>query len=258
MRLINVETYELETFADHRSTPEYAILSHTWGAEEVLFQDVQPVTDDTKKKLGWKKIEYTCRQAQKDELRYGWVDTCCIDKTSSAELSEAINSMFAWYKEAKICYAYLTDVDELVEGHEGQDGIPGEDALATTSTTEQSASVDSSGDAAGNQDDTAITQEEVGKPVEAEQDRTSGDGFHENEKRAFEDQFKASRWFTRGWTLQELIGPPTMEFYSAQWKPLGSLLKLAPIVAGVTNIPLPLLYRECEVTSYCAARRMCE
>ena len=91
MRLINVETFELESFADHTNAHKYAILSHTWGEDEVLFHDVQPVTEATKGKLGWKKIEYTCRQAQEDGLTHAWVDTCCIDKSSSAELSEAIN-----------------------------------------------------------------------------------------------------------------------------------------------------------------------
>jgi hypothetical protein len=42
---------------------------------------------------------------------------CTVDKSSSAELSEAINSMFAWYTNAKVCYAYLQDIssadDEL-------------------------------------------------------------------------------------------------------------------------------------------------
>lgn len=115
MRLLNFETIELESFNDHRTTPAYAILSHTWGADEVLFQDVQPVTDATKDKDGWKKIEYTCRQAKKDGLKYCWVDTCCIDKSSSAELSEAINSMFACYQESKICYVYMVDVTQAAE-----------------------------------------------------------------------------------------------------------------------------------------------
>lgn len=86
MRLINVDTYELESF------------------------DVQPVTEATKQKLGWSKIEYSCQQARKDGCKYAWVDTCCIDKSSSAELSEAIDSMFDGYQQARICYVYMADV----------------------------------------------------------------------------------------------------------------------------------------------------
>lgn len=48
-------------------------------------------------------------------LTYGQIDTCCINKESSAELSEAINSMYAWYEKAAICYAYLDDVSATVD-----------------------------------------------------------------------------------------------------------------------------------------------
>lgn len=68
-------------------------------------------SDEAKSKSGYKKIQRTCEQADKDGLDYAWVDTCCIDKTGSAELSEAINLMFRWYKDAKICYACLEDVE---------------------------------------------------------------------------------------------------------------------------------------------------
>ena len=60
------------------------------------------------RKEGYQKIMYCCRQAQRDGLKYCWVDTCSIDKSSSAELSEAINSMFRYYGDAKVCYAYLS------------------------------------------------------------------------------------------------------------------------------------------------------
>jgi hypothetical protein len=90
--------------------PHYAILSHTWGAdyEEVTYKDLIEATGRTK--IGYKKMEFCINQALKDNLQYTWVDTCCIDKSSSAELSEAINSMFAWYRNAAKCYVYLSDV----------------------------------------------------------------------------------------------------------------------------------------------------
>jgi hypothetical protein len=87
-----------------KSTPPYAILSHTWGAdsEEVTFKDI---TDGVgKNKVGYNKIRFCSTQATSNSLQFFWVDTCCIDKSSSAELSEAINSMFSWYRNAARCY----------------------------------------------------------------------------------------------------------------------------------------------------------
>jgi len=109
MRLINVEVLQLEEFFGDQ-IPEYAILSHTWGTpkDEVNFKDMS--CEKFKHKVGYQKIRYLCQQASKDGLLWAWCDTCCIDKDSSAELSEAINSMFQWYQNAKICYAYLSDV----------------------------------------------------------------------------------------------------------------------------------------------------
>lgn len=93
MRLINVKTYEV---VEHMNDDvvQYAILSHTWGAEEIILQEMNLLDERIKAKQGFKKIEYTCRQARSEGFDWAWVDTCCIDKTSSAELSEAINSMF--------------------------------------------------------------------------------------------------------------------------------------------------------------------
>lgn len=90
--------------------PPYAVLSHTWGADddEVTFKDL--LKNRGKNKPGYRKLSFCCRQAAEDGLDFFWVDTCCIDKTSSAELSEAINSMFKWYQKADRCYVFLTDV----------------------------------------------------------------------------------------------------------------------------------------------------
>ncbi|KAJ2972599.1 hypothetical protein NUW58_g9152 [Xylaria curta] len=109
MLLINTETLKLEEF--HGESPKYAILSHTWGDDEVTLQEFIEAGEETKRKQGYTKILTACRQARLEDISYCWVDTCCIDKTSSAELSEAINSMFNWYKHAKICFAYLSDFD---------------------------------------------------------------------------------------------------------------------------------------------------
>ena len=106
MRLINVSTLQLEYFIDQEHAPPYAILSHTWGEGEVSTQDfMSPSRAATEKLRGFPKIHLTCRQAQLDALTHAWVDTCCIDKTSSAELTEAINSMYEWYQKSTVCYS---------------------------------------------------------------------------------------------------------------------------------------------------------
>lgn len=159
MYLVNAATLELEEFQSNK-IPSYAILSHTWGnsKDEVTFRDISGSYTDSKHKPGFQKIEFCATQAMKDGFQYCWVDTCCIDKSSSAELSEAINSMFSWYKNSEICYVYMADVD-----------------------AEQSALIDS--------------------------------------------QLENSRWFTRGWTLQELLAPRTCQFFDKTWTPIGILQK---------------------------------
>jgi hypothetical protein len=150
MRLLDVETRQLEEFFGV-AIPPYAILSHTWGKEEVTFRDLE--VPGHQAKAGYAKIDGCCRQAATDGLKYVWIDTCCIDKLSSAELSEAINSMFRWYENSQVCYAYLEDVP------------PNTDAYTSES-------------------------------------------------------FRKSRWFTRGWTLQEMIAPKATIFFATDWDPL--------------------------------------
>jgi hypothetical protein len=78
--------------------PPYAILSHRWGGDEVLFEDL--VNDTCESKAGYGKILFCSEQAARDQLQYFWIDTCCIDKWNLRELSKAINSMFSWYQNA--------------------------------------------------------------------------------------------------------------------------------------------------------------
>ncbi|KAK6382265.1 hypothetical protein LTS17_004152 [Exophiala oligosperma] len=118
MRLLRTTKYTLEEFYDEDEL-WYAILSHTWAEEEVTFQDLtttdRPVNFKSKK--GFEKLRKTCLRAKEDGLEYVWIDTCCINKQSSAELSESINSMYRWYQNAVTCYAYLADVTfEPIEG----------------------------------------------------------------------------------------------------------------------------------------------
>jgi hypothetical protein len=155
-----------------RDVPAYAILSHTWGKEEVSFQEVDAGTG--KDRAGWKKIDFCAKQAGADGLRYIWVDTCCIDRRNAVELSEAINSMFRWYQKAARCYVYLSDV--------------------------------------------------------------SIDGQHGQSNPAWTVAFKESRWFTRGWTLQELIAPTSVDFFSSEGERFGNKLTLEHMIHEITSI----------------------
>lgn len=134
MRLINATTFELKEFFD-ADLPPYAILSHRWGEHEVSYQDWLYVTKQfpprwggvyleeeaskIKSSAGYKKIMDACMMARWDDLEWIWADTCCIDKTNLAELSEAINSMYRWYKGSELCYAYLQDVKIHADGSDG-------------------------------------------------------------------------------------------------------------------------------------------
>jgi hypothetical protein len=90
--------------------PPYAILSHTWGAdeEEVTYSDL--LHGKGQDKAGYQKLQFCMQQARNDAIDYFWIDTCCIDKSSSSELTEAITSMYRWYQHATVCYVYLSDV----------------------------------------------------------------------------------------------------------------------------------------------------
>ena len=166
MRLLDTQNIEICEFSEW--IPQYAILSHTWAKEEVT---LQIVLDKARPELqGWTKIWQSCKRAAEDGWQYIWIDTCCIDKTSSVELSEAINSMFRWYSDAAVCYAYLADV-----------------------TTR------------------------------------SGDPISRRE-------FVASRWFTRGWTLQELLAPSFLMFLDGSWNEIGTRSECADAIALATGI----------------------
>jgi len=158
--------------------PEYAILSHTWGAdtEEVTYRDLIDGTGENK--VGYEKLRFCGEQAGHDSLQYFWVDTCCIDKSNNTELAEAINSMFRWYRNAAKCYVYLTDVS--------------------------SPDID-----IGDKSDHLLWQM----------------------------AFRTSRWFTRGWTLQELIAPTSVEFFSQNRKLLGDKKSLERYICEITRIP---------------------
>ena len=117
MWLLSTSRAELKFFpAPEEVTGGYAILSHVWGDNEQTFQEVQVLGEKyTKAGINPRghvapKIRDSCVLAQKHGYRWIWIDTCCIDKTSSSELSEAINSMFRYYALSEVCYVLLQDV----------------------------------------------------------------------------------------------------------------------------------------------------
>lgn len=172
------------TFADH-DIPLYAILSHTWGpdGEEITYENLMDKNssnlDKVKQKTSFKKLEFCADQAERDDLSYFWIDTCCIKKSSDAELSEAIRSMFEWYANAIECYVFLSDVPNPKD---------------PTSTTESS--------------------------------------------------FDSSRWFIRGWKLQELIAPKSITFFSRTGEPLGNKISKLQQLHKITGIATKALKQE--------------
>ena len=206
MRVLDTYTGQFKEI--NPRTESYAILSHTWDPEgEQAYQELRqiqkrypppdnydpsdlnddpqsylrflfklPPTSDERATSIWTdpelspKIAEACRVAYENGYRYLWIDSCCIDKTSSSELSESINSMYQWYALSDVCYAFLPH-------------------------------------------------------VRAEEDHQE-EGSH----------FRESRWFTRGWTLQELIAPFDVWFFSKDWTFIGSKDNLADLVVEVTNI----------------------
>lgn len=182
MRLLDVRTQKLKTFYNH-DLPRYAILSHTWLSDdqEVTFAQIQQ-PEACVGMAGYAKVVFLCEQAAKEGFEYAWIDTCCIDKTSSAELSEAINSMFEWYQRSDVCYALLSDIDD--------------------------------------------------------------------------EDFLESKWWTRAWTLQELLAPTLVKFFNKDGFLIGTKNELAPAIEDTTGIDSLVLLRPMHMFGYSVAQRM--
>lgn len=131
MRLLRLSDHGELTITKHDDDklPPYAVLSHTWGddEDEVTYHDVKH--DKGKSKPGYAKLLFCGRQAQKDDLQDFWVDTCCINKESDAELQESLNSMFRYYQRSAKCYVYLADVSALKRDITGQTRGNSQDAF---------------------------------------------------------------------------------------------------------------------------------
>lgn len=110
MWLLETTSLELKEFMG-RERPRYVILSHRWQGEELSLRDMKPKhREQLASRPGYAKVRAFCDKARDEGYQWAWVDTCCIDKKSSAELSEAINSMYQWYSDAGVCFAYLVDL----------------------------------------------------------------------------------------------------------------------------------------------------
>ncbi|KAK0734629.1 heterokaryon incompatibility protein-domain-containing protein [Lasiosphaeria miniovina] len=210
MRLLDTKKLRVVEFADN-AIPSYSILSHTWGDQEITYQDIVSLSSgsrnlsavfnldsEVKSKKGFAKVKNAAALAAEDGFAYLWIDTCCIDKASSAELSEAINSMYRWYEESDLCYAYLSDV------------VPAREELPSAANS----------------------------------------------------TFRRSRWFTRGWTLQELLAPKEVRFFASDWSYLGSHIPPSPNIIGknllteITSIDQRVLQGTLEPRQVSVATRM--
>ncbi|KAI0779269.1 heterokaryon incompatibility protein-domain-containing protein [Fomes fomentarius] len=195
MRLLQINT-GLFHYVDDPRQVRYVILSHVWGHEkqEQSFQEARAIQESSTQNLPHEtclarlsqKVQRFCAVARRDGYDYGWVDTVCIDKTSIPELSEAINSMYDWYRLADACYAILDDVDDAAD----------------------------------------------------------------------REQFRRSKWFTRGWTLQELIAPKTVLFLSDQLELIGSKQTLSALIEAVTGVERAVLTSDLPLEALSIAHRI--
>jgi hypothetical protein len=106
MHLLDTSALTLHKFEGY-SIPEYAILSHR-GRQEVSFRNMKDG-----KSLGmsrFEKIKGCCAQAKKDGWQFAWIDSCCIDKPSSADLSAVlkITSRIVIYAQHRIDFYCLS------------------------------------------------------------------------------------------------------------------------------------------------------
>ncbi|KAF2266908.1 HET-domain-containing protein [Lojkania enalia] len=200
MWLLNTETLKLKEFYG-TNLPSYAILSHTWSDDEVQFYEGANIAIEAFQKLGrYQKILKFAHAAKAYGYEWVWMDTVCIDKRSSAELSEAINSMYHWYGAAELCIVYLSDVPP------------------------KSAVEDPQSDA------------------------------------VLKEAFEKSRWFTRGWTLQELIASRKRVFLAEDWSMIPNDMwgpdKMYYVISCITGITVLVLRNSKKLNSICIAERM--
>ncbi|KAK5724497.1 hypothetical protein LTR15_004542 [Elasticomyces elasticus] len=216
MRLLNTTTLEFEEFMDPKQV-KYSILSHCWSQNSQNPEVTHQAFLSGSYKVdgaGYQKILRCCELSKSRGEKYTWIDTCCVDKTSSAELSETINSsfvlpVFAWYQDSAECYVFMDDL--------AVESLPEIDEIDTEGRWRQGL---------GHANITDVT------------------AFTEN------------RWFSRGWTLQELLAPGSVLFYNHDTRYLGTKSDLAPLISHATGIHIPVIKGVERVIDASIARRM--
>lgn len=180
MRLLDTTTFQLASNSPSVFQQEgYAILSHRWIGSEITYEQLGGHIDELRaagttplESPQQEKIRGACQTARAKGIRWMWIDTCCIDKSSTSELSESLNSMFRWYRDAKLCITYLSDVIRKGAGREDFINEGGHPAV----------------------------------------------------------------WFSRGWTLQELLAPRHLEFFDKNWDIIADRAELAERIEEITSI----------------------
>jgi len=222
MRQLNTTTFELH-FGDYEffKAQGYAILSHRWIGAEVNFEQIQKygpeMREATETSFQQDKIRGACATARELGYQWIWIDNCCINKASATEESESINSMFKWYRNAQVCITYLSDV--RLDATSGPAPYEAADASLSMSVTRKHI-----------KNAPAIFQ--------------SIDGLG------------SSKWFSRGWTLQELLAPREMRFYDSVWKLMGTKVSLASEIESITGIAVPYLIGTQDFRKACVATKM--
>lgn len=193
MRMLNLWDWKISEFFE-KEIPPYYILSHRWGDEEINYEDFVK-KHNPHESPAFHKIMGACSFAKsfrlpgRPKVNWLWIDTCCIDKRSSSELSEAINSMYQWYRKAELCIAYLSDVPR-----------------------------------------------------------------HDSTEKTLGQAFVNSSWFTRGWTLQELLAPETIIFCNEAWKVIGDITEDLPRSISIDRRPLGPPPGEKNIRDHCYSR----
>ncbi|KAF2733667.1 HET-domain-containing protein [Polyplosphaeria fusca] len=212
MRFLHTRELTFHEFHGNK-IPEYAILSHTWGDEEVTHQEMMNLNNVVRAKSGFAKISQFLVEARDRYYNYAWIDTCCIDKGSSAELTEAINSMYNWYRNAGTCFVHISDVHsnecEIINASTVDESYPGQSELLRRLLI--------------------------------------------SPKLIFPRRLKESRWFRRGFTLQELVASRHRRFFSRDWKEIQVTIEH---LASITSIPQRVL-RFGLTDDICVAQKMC-
>ncbi|KAI1750281.1 HET-domain-containing protein [Xylaria castorea] len=205
MHLLDTTTYELRSDLQPTFRQEgYAVLSHRWVGQEITFDQLKEeikglrFSTASARTPQVDKIRGAAETARNLDIKWIWIDSCCINRANAVEQTESINSMFKWYRDAKVCITYLSDVQK-------------DESHSDSSDPQRLDSVERDG---------------------------------------------PSIWFSRGWTLQELLAPQDMRFYDKDWNFIGTKMTLARLLEGITGIDKRYLTGEKHFGTACIATKM--